>query len=225
MIFYVLAGDETRTVSAEHEGNRGTQTINFRNSYTIPWLANDIKNRVDQYREGTGRTSAKISLLRMASHGNAGGHMFYNKLTIGTSPQFKVLNNYFEPHGRGIELWGCNVAAASTHDPGYRDSHSQAGQAHIARQYELLRNPSTSLSGSQTHPEFQRDRPTPSRLGVGYEFMRVLAFATNTNVTAAYDTQHRDTSEFQHRRVRWKWDGRGLLIVYPNGDFRLIDLK
>lgn len=215
MIIYVLANDEQRTVSSEHENREGVQTINFSSSDTIPDLANNIKSRVEAER-------TTISLLRMASHGNAGGHMFYRRLTIGSAPQFKVLHNKFAPGGRGIELWGCNVAAASLHQAS--DYRSPEGQAQIIRHLELMRDPSTHLRGPQTPSEFQRDQPTPSRLGVGYGFMKVLAYATNTTVTAGYDTQHRDTSEFADRRVRWKWDGRGLLKVFPDGRYQMIPL-
>lgn len=242
MIIYALSNDRgdhtelggrTAPSSSLPGSPDDTQTINVLRNYSIEWLANDIKARVDGFRSGTGRTDTKIWLLRISSHGNA-GYMFIGRgLDRETAEQFRVLaDDYFVPHtegGLGIELWGCNVASANTINPAPYDVdldgngtlESFSSEAFIAYQnYQFELSRATDVRACRRgslYPSIlrgARDRSGAIEEGHGYRMMAALARAANTKVTAAYDIQIPEMDGLD-----WEWEGTGLLTVFPDGEY------
>lgn len=242
MLIYAISPDHRddggRTIPHTHtsEAPHDTQTILVRDSgHTMRWLANDIKNRVDSFRSGTGRNNTNIWALRIGSHGNAGYVSIGEGLTVHNASEFSVLaNRYFSPTGRGIEIWGCAVAAADLYinsspdvdfnGDGIPESWSEdrfplyqthtMDLARITRDRHLRRGPRypSSLRGT-------RDVRGSIEDGRGYRMMHALAQAANTSVTGAFDIQ---IPELQERD--WEWEGTGLLRVEPSGESRIVPL-
>ncbi len=248
MIIYALAQDYEdhselggRTAPRTHSSvsSHETQTINVLRSYSINWLANDIKNRVDTFRRETGRNNTKIWLLRIASHGNAGRMFIGNGLNRETAAEFAVLSdNYFvsfDEGGQGIELWGCSVASAAVINPaprdidldgdGIGDGWSPEGLAAYQRYNAELGRVTTvpDMRRGSSYPSLMRGARDVSGLveeGRGYRMMHALATAANTKVTAAYDIQIPDLDGMD-----WEWEGTGLLTVFPDGDYETLPLS
>lgn len=248
MIIYALSQDYEdhselggRTSPLSHTAGlpHETQTINVLRSYTIEWLANDIKNRVDTFRRETGRDNTKIWLLRIASHGNAGYMSIGRGLNRETSVHFRVLDeNYFVPiddGGQGIELWGCSVASAAVINPAPRDidlDDDGIGDAWSAEAFAAFQSYNSELGRATALPDIRRGAAYPSILhgardvsgsveeGRGYRMMHALAMAANTKVTAAYDIQIPDLNG-----LRWEWEGTGLLSVFPDGEYETLPLS
>ena len=245
MIIYALSNDYDdhreeggRTVPRSHLSGSpdDVQTIDVMRSYTIEWLANDIKNRVDIFRSETGRPDTKIWVLRISSHGNAGRMYIGGGLDRETAERFSVLaDGYFAEDGRGIEFWGCNVASAQIINPAPRDvDYDDDGtlDGWSPEAFVRFQNYQTAL-GRVTHkrelrrglsyPELlrgSRDRSGSVDEGIGYRMMAALARAANTKVTAAYDIQIPEMDGLD-----WEWEGTGLLTVSPNGDYETVPLN
>jgi hypothetical protein len=226
MLIYALApGHEEFGGRTVHE----TQVITVRNSYTMNWLSNDIKNRIDTFRASTGRTRTKIWCLRIASHGTAGIMDIGDGLDIFTANVFNVLDGYFEPEGAGIELWGCDVAAAfpiDTHEPdidGVGWSDVEDARLHLEYENALRRaNYIPELQRGTRFPEILRGSRTISgsvTAGDGYRMMLALAEASNTTVTAGFDVQFASMNG-----TEWEWDGTALLKVFRDGRYQIITL-
>lgn len=249
MIIYALSNDYDdhleeggRTVPRSHSSGSpdDVQTINVLRSYTIQWLANDIKARVDNFRSQTGRLDTKIWLLRISSHGNA-GHLFIGRgLNRETAENFRVLaDNYFVPYaegGLGIELWGCCAASAAIVNPdppfdvdldgdgdfdGYSD---EVTAAYLNYNYELGRiTAMPDVRRGTSYPSVlrgTRDTSGSVEEGRGYRMMHALARSANTKVTAAYDIQLAELNGMD-----WSWEGTGLLTVFPDGDCETLPLS
>lgn len=247
MIIYALSTDSDdhreeggRTVPRPHSPGSpdDTQTINVLRSYSIEWLTNDIKNRVDGFRGGTGRADTKIWLLRISSHGHAGLMYIGRGLDRETAEQFNVLaDDYFVPYaegGQGIELWGCSVASAQTIDSGVYDIDTNNNGIYDAWSDEALdirRNYTRNVGLITRTPSMRRGAFYPADLrgerdfsgsveeGSGYRMMHALARAANTKVTAAYDIQLAELNGLD-----WQWEGTGLLTVFPDGDYETTPL-
>ena len=247
MIIYALSNDYDdhrefggRTSPRTHSSGspHDTQTINVLRNYTIEWLANDIKNRVDAFRSATGRTDTKIWLLRMESHGNAGQMFIGRGLNRETASEFGILaENYFVPYdegGQGIELWGCCVASARTINPAPRDIDLDGDgtlDGWSPEAFALFQSYNSELGHITAMPDIRRGSSYPSVLrgtrdisgsveeGRGYRMMNVLAQAADTKVTAAYDIQ---LSELDG--ADWQWEGTGLLTVFPGGGYEMTPL-
>ena len=243
MIIYVLSSDGFEGVGSRSAPRAHTsgepydaQTIIVEPSYTMLWLADDIKHRVDRFRRETGRADEKIRMLRMDSHGNAGEMTIGEGLNVHTADAFGVLRNgYFEPESGGIELWGCGVASAARIDDFYTfdvDSNGDGIMDIRSRERQIMyENFEEAINWVYTHPSSRRGMwfrpilrgsdPASGNVedGLGYRMMHTLAAAAQTSVTAGYDMQIPDLDG-----ADWEWDGARLLRVHPNGDSEIISL-
>lgn len=240
MIIYALSPDHTefggrtvprRAVAAPHHA----QTIWVDASYTMSRLANEIKSSIDARRIETERPDTKLWVLRITSHGNAGRmSLGSDGLNINTADAFSVLaNDYFEPEGQGIELWGCAVASANTigygldvdtNNDGRPDAYSelQFGQFQEFNRQETLVHRTPGLRRGASYPRILRgERETSGAVesGLGYRMMHALAQAAQIKVKGAFDVQFAELDG-----ADWEWEGTGLLTVFPDGTHSTLSL-
>lgn len=240
MMIYALSPEHTefggRTTPSRHtRAPHHTETILVDSSYTMEWLANEIKSSIDARRIETGRANTKLWVLRIASHGNAGQMSIGQGLNVNTADAFSVLsNNYFEPEGPGIELWGCAVASATIIGYGRDvdldgDGRSDAYSESQFRQFQEFNLQSTlvhrtpSLHRGASYPGILRGgRETSGAVenGLGYRMMYALARAAQIKVKGAFDVQF---AELDGRD--WEWEGTGLLTVLPDGTYTTLSLS
>ncbi|HEX6278713.1 MAG TPA: hypothetical protein VFZ49_01740 [Pyrinomonadaceae bacterium] len=234
MLVYVLSeGDhlEGRTPPRGHTAAspHDTQviTVPAGDENTMTWLADEVKARVDRFRDETGRRDTMIWALRIASHGNAGFMAIGAGLDPHSAIAFSSLSGYFSSQGPGIELWGCAAASASPIDPGYGTD-----DVYTEQEFEAYLRWNDAGAIATRVPGHRRGTDYPALLrgtrtyrervvsGRGYRLLQELARAAQVNATAAFDTQF---PEFNGDN--WQWEGTGLLTVFPDGGHRITELS